>query len=318
MRRVKAYDTVGDMIRLLLDTDIGTDVDDCLALALVLTSPELHLEGVTCVYGDVLLRSRMVRKLLNLRGYISTPVFAGVDQPILGLQPVYWEGHEGVGLLDANDQTLVPEPEHAVDYLVRTVMNNPGQVHLAAIGPLTNIALALKREPRLAHALAGLTIMGGACRSYDSLHIAYVEHNIRCDPEAAHIVFSSGAPISLVPLDVTLQTRIRSADVERIRGVGTPFHTAVADQVALYPPFRARGFTYLHDPLAVATILAPDLVTWRTLRVDVEMSGRLTAGMTLMREPSDAAPANARVALQVNAARFEEWFLSRVAVMNQT
>ena len=86
--------------------------------------------------------------------------------------------------------------------------------------------------------------------------------------------------------------------------------------VALYPPFRARGFTYLHDP--VATILAPDLVTWRTLRVDVEMSGRLTAGMTLMREPSDAAPANARVALQVNAARFEEWFLSRVAVMNQT
>jgi inosine-uridine nucleoside N-ribohydrolase len=88
--------------------------------------------------------------------------------------------------------------------------------------------------------------------------------------------------------------------------------------VALYPPFRARGFTYLHDPLAVATILAPDLVTWRTLRVDVEMSGRLTAGMTLMREPSDAAPANARVALQVNAARFEEWFLSRVAVMNQT
>ncbi len=136
------------MLRLVLDTDIGTDVDDCLALALVLTSPEIHLKGVTCVYGDVLLRSRMARKLLNLRGCTSTPVFAGADQPILGLQPVHWEGHEGAGLLDADDQVLTSEPEHAVDYLVRTVMNNSGQIHLAAIGPLTNIALALKREPR--------------------------------------------------------------------------------------------------------------------------------------------------------------------------
>ncbi len=301
------------MTRLILDTDIGTDVDDCLALALILTSPEFHLEGVTCVYGDVLLRSRMVRKLLNLRGRTTTPVFAGATQPLLELLPVYWAGHEGIGLLDDDDQALTPEPDHAVDYIVRTVMNNPHQIHLAAIGPLTNVALALKREPRIAQALASLTIMGGACRGYESLNISYVEHNIRCDPEAAHIVFSSGAPISLVPLDVTLQTRIRLADVERIRATGTPFHAAVADQVALYPPFRSQGFTYLHDPLAVATILAPDLVTWRTLRVDVETGGRMTAGMTLMREPSEATPANARVALSVDAARFEEWLLARVA-----
>ncbi len=301
------------MIRLILDTDIGTDVDDCLALALILTSPEFHLEGVTCVYGDVLLRSRMVRKLLNLHGRTTTPVFAGATQPLLELLPVYWAGHEGIGLLDDDDQALTPEPDHAVDYIVRTVMNNPHQIHLAAIGPLTNVALALKREPRIAQALAGLTIMGGVCRGYESLNLSYVEHNIRCDPEAAHVVFSSGAPISLVPLDVTLQARIRLADVERIRAAGTPFHAAVADQVALYPPFRSQGFTYLHDPLAVATILAPDLVTWRTLRVDVETGGRLTAGMTLMREPSESTPANARVALSVDAARFEEWLLTRVA-----
>ncbi|MDW8213716.1 MAG: nucleoside hydrolase [Roseiflexaceae bacterium] len=301
------------MIRLILDTDIGTDVDDCLALALILTSPEFHLEGVTCVYGDVLLRSRMVRKLLNLRGRTTIPVFAGAIQPLLGLLPVYWAGHEGVGLLDEADHALAPEADHAVDYLVHTVMSNPGQIHLAAIGPLTNVALALKREPRMAQALAGLTIMGGACRGYESLHITYAEHNIRCDPEAAHIVFTSGAPIALVPLDATLQTRIRPADVERIRATGTPFHAAVADQVERYPPFRSRGFTYLHDPLAVATILAPDLVVWRTLHVDVETGGRLTAGMTLMREPSESTPANARVALSVDAARFEEWFLTRVA-----
>ncbi|ABU58566.1 Inosine/uridine-preferring nucleoside hydrolase [Roseiflexus castenholzii DSM 13941] len=305
------------MIRLVLDTDIGTDVDDCLALALILTSPEFHLEGVTCVYGDVLLRSRMVRKLLNLRGRTATPVFAGASQPLLELLPVYWAGHEGIGLLNESDHTLAPEADHAVDYLVRTVMSNPGQIHLAAIGPLTNVALALKREPRMVQALAGLTIMGGACRGYESLHINYVEHNIRCDPEAAHIVFSSGAPISLVPLDATLQTRIRPSDVERIRSAGTPFHVAVADQVALYPPFRARGFTHLHDPLAVATILSPDLVTWRALHVDVETGGRLTAGMTLMREPSDGVPDNARVALSVDAVRFEEWLLTRIAATVQ-
>lgn len=304
------------MIRLILDTDIGTDVDDCLALALILGSPEFRLEGVTCVYGDVLLRSRMVRKLLNLCGRTATPVFAGASQPLLELLPVHWAGHEGIGLLDEADHTLAPEADHAVDYLVRTVMNNPKQIHLAAIGPLTNVALALKREPRIAQALAGLTIMGGACRGYESLNIGYAEHNIRCDPEAAHIVFSSGAPIALIPLDATLQTRIRPVDVERIRAAGTPFHAAVADQIALYPPFRSQGFTYLHDPLAVATILAPDLVRWRTLHVDVETGGRLTAGMTLMREPSDAAPANARVALSVDAAHFEEWFLMRVASDN--
>lgn len=300
------------MKRVILDTDIGTDVDDCLALALILSSPELQLEGVTCVYGDVALRSRMVRKLLNLAGRPAVPVFAGVAQPLLGLVPVYWAGHEGVGLLDANDEHLTPEPDHAIDYLVRTVMASPGQIHLAAIGPLTNIALALKREPRMAQALASLTIMGGACHGYDTLHIGYVEHNMRCDPEAAHVVFSSGASIALIPLDVTLQVRIRPADVERIRAGGTPFHAAVADQVTLYPPFGARGFTYLHDPLAVATLVVPDMVTWREVHVDVETGGRHTAGMTLMREPSADAPANARVALGVDAARFEAWFVERV------
>lgn len=300
-------------MRLILDTDIGTDVDDCLALALLLASPEVELEGVTCVYADVLLRSRMVRKLLDLAGKQATPVYAGASQPLLGLAPLYWPGHEGVGLLDAADETLAPESEHAVDYLVRTVMAHPGQITLAAIGPLTNVALAFKREPRMAQALAGLTIMGGACRGYESLNIGYVEHNIRCDPEAAHIVFSSGAPISLIPLDVTLQVRIRPDGVARIRSGATPFHAAVADQVTLYPPFGKQGFTYLHDPLAAATLAAPDLCTWRDLHVDVETGGRLTAGMTLMREPGAATPANARVALGVDIARFEEWFVQRVS-----
>jgi len=298
--------------RVILDTDIGTDVDDCLALSLVLCSPELQLEGVTCVYGDVALRTRIVLKLLRLRGQAEVPVFAGVGKPLLGRRPVYWAGHEGKGLLGPDDASLTPSSEHAVDFLVRTVMENPGQIHLIAIGPLTNVALAFLREPRLAPSLAHLTIMGGAIRGPGRFDLPYREHNIACDPEAAHVVLSSGAPTTLVPLDVTTRVRIRPEGVARIRAAGTPFHEAVAGQVESYPPFGRRGFTHVHDPLAVATVILPDLVRTESLHLDVETGGEHTAGMTLVRTPTDDAPANARVALDVAVERFEEVLIERL------
>lgn len=299
--------------RIILDTDIGTDVDDCLALALALGSPELELIGVTCVYGDVRLRARLALKLLALRGRADVPVLLGVEQPLLGRVPVYWAGHEGEGLLDAADEAPAPASEHAVDFLVRRVMAAPGRIHLVAIGPLTNVALAFRREPRLAENLAGLTIMGGAFRGPASAHLPYVEHNIRCDPEAAAIVLTSGAPITLIPLDVTTRVTVRREGAARIRAGGTPYHEAVAGQIERYPRFRDQGRTFLHDPLAVAAVIWPELVRLADLHVDVETDGRYTAGATLMRAPTDAAPANARVALDVDAVGFEEFFLQRAA-----
>ena len=124
------------MKKVILDTDIGTDVDDCLALAVLLGSPEVELVGVTCVYGDVQLRSRMVRKLLALAGQAETPVYAGLEPPLLGVRPVFWPGHEGVGLLHAEDDALAPEAEHAVDALLRITREQPGEIDLIAIGPL--------------------------------------------------------------------------------------------------------------------------------------------------------------------------------------
>ena len=299
--------------RVILDTDIGTDVDDCLALAFLLSSPEIQLDAVTCVYGDVLLRGRMVRKLLRLAGHDDVPISLGAQKPLLGRVPVYWGGHEGVGLLDIGDDTPLPLVEPAVDYLIRHVLTNPGQIHLVAIGPLTNVALACLREPRLAQNLAHLTIMGGAGRGPDRLELPYVEHNIKCDPEAAHVVLTSGAPITLVPLDVTTRVRIRSEDSARIRGGGTPFQLAVADQVELYPPFQARGWTNLHDPLAAASLVRPDLLGFESVHVDVELGGQHTTGATLMRQPSAEAPANAQVALTVRTEEFERFFVGRLA-----
>lgn len=299
--------------RVIVDTDIGSDVDDCLALALALASPEVVLEGITCVYGDVLLRSRMVLKLLALRGRRDISVSIGASKPLLGLQPIYWEGHEGYGLLEPEDSALTPADVHAVDFIVDRVMANPGEIHLVAIGPLTNVALALLKEPRLASELASLTIMGGAVRGIGDLGLPYAEHNIKCDPEAAHVVFSSGAPITLIPLDVTTKVEVDRDGVRQIRGGATPFHDAVARQVDLYPRFAGSGSTFLHDPLALATVIRPDLVAVEQLHMTVELQSREAAGMTLAMTPTTERPGNMDVALKVDANRFREFFLGRLA-----
>jgi purine nucleosidase len=298
--------------RAILDTDIGTDVDDCLALALLLHSPELQLEGITCVYGDVDLRARMALKLLQLWGAANIPVLTGARKPLLGLRDIYWEGHEGAGLLTAEDANLPITPEFAPDYLVRMVMDNPGQIHLIAIGPLTNVALALLKEPRMAQNLAHLTIMGGVLRGAHDLSLPYVEHNIKCDPEAAHIVFSSGAPITLIPLDTTVQVRVNRDGLSRIHAADTPFNTAVAEQLERYPRFQVQGWTSLHDPLAVGAVIRPQLVETTLVHLDVELGGRFTAGATLMHSPNFDFPANVQVALTVHVNAFEDFFVARL------
>ena len=300
--------------RIIFDTDIGTDVDDCLALALILGSPELRLEAVTCVYGDVALRAQMVLKLLRLAGRPEVPVALGASNPLLGRVPVYWSGHEGKGLLEPGEAPLPVADEHAVEVIVRTVMGSPGAVHLVAVGPLTNVALAFLRQPRLAQSLAHLTIMGGAVRGGagpEGLGLALVEHNIRCDPEAARVVFEAGAPLTVVPLDVTTRVRATAGFPEGIAAGGSPFHDAVARQLTLYPPFQRRGWTHLHDPLPVAAVVAPGLVRLHRLRLDVELESRLAPGATLARLPTEALPANAGVALEVDGPRFEAMFLER-------
>jgi len=303
--------------RIILDTDIGTDPDDCLALALVLASRELELVALTTVYGDVALRARIALKLLRLRGIQDgLPVALGADRPLLRRRPVYWAGHEGRGLLAPGDEVLQPSKQHAVDLIVEAVMARPGEITLVAIGPLTNVALAFLREPRLAGSLAGLVLMGGVVGGAHARHLPLTEHNFRSDPEAAGIVlraFPAGAPLTIVPLDVTTQVRIRSHDLTRIRAAGDAFHQALAGQVALYPPFAQRGWGYLHDPLAVAALIEPSLVTMEPRRAAVDTGEEHTAGKLLVALSAPDAPANADVAVAVDARRAERFILDRLA-----
>ena len=298
--------------RVILDTDIGTNVDDLLALALILASPELALAAVTTVYGDVRRRAQIVLKLLTLRGTLDVPVAMGAAKPLTDTAPVYWAGHEGEGLLGPKDGGLTPLSEDAVELIIRTVMADPGQVALVAIGPLTNVARALLREPRLAQSLAELIVMGGVIGGVHALHLPWVDHNFGSDPEAARIVLASGAPVTIVPLDVTRQVCIRESDVARLAALGDRFHNTVADQITRYPRYARQGWTYLNDPLAVAALITPSLLTFSALHAVVETDGRHTAGKLLLARSSPDTPPTAQVTLAVQAARAERFIIDRL------
>ena len=296
-------------MKVILDTDIGTDVDDSLALALLLASPEVELLGVTCVYGDTVLRARIAHKLLTLRQRTEIPVLVGARKPLLGLRDIYWEGHEGQGLIDEDDPPYIPQPDFAPDWIVRMARMYPGEIHLIVIGPLTNLALALRQEPELPKLLAGVAMMGGVVRENDGFDLPIAEHNIICDPDAAHIVLSSGLPIRMAPLNITVQTRVTRRDLHRIQAVGTPFHLAIADQLARYPRFVRQDWASPHDPMAVTAILRPDFFQFTQVDVHVETAGRVSSGAIF---PQINPVGNVQLITGLDIPAFEAYLRSRL------
>ena len=316
---------------IVLDTDIGTDVDDVIALGLALRSPQIDLRAVTTVYVDTVLRARMVQAVLAVAGRSAIPVGAGLGAPLLNRDPLYWAGFEGVGVIEPSGAATIPAVTahagpgpftHGVDLIVEQVMGHPGEITVLAIGPLTNLAAAIVHEPRLASAVKRLVIMGGSVqRRMDQLQMRYVEHNIRCDPEAAQIVFQSGAPITLVPLDVTTQSRIRRADLARV-AQSDALGALVADQVERYISAHQRDWTNPHDALAVAAIAHPEVLRLRPMHIQVETQGQFTRAETVAvladQPPDDSARALAGaatidVALEVDVAGFERWLIDTLA-----
>lgn len=297
---------------LILDTDIGGDVDDLLALAFSLASPEVDLRAVTTVYGDAQLRARIALKALALKGRSDIPVIAGAELTLDEERPLFSGKYDGEGILTPADADLLPAVGRADQFIVDTVMARPRQVHIAAIGPLTNLALALLREPRVAETVASIMIMGGVVGGHDRLDLPWVDYNFACDPEAAKVVLGCGAPIQIVPLDVSMQVRIFPADLTAIRSAGDAFHQAIADQVEQYPYFPLQGWTYLHDPLAVATLIRPDLVEWTPIHAQVEMGGEYSAGKLIASAPTQNKDANAEIALRVDAPAAQRFIVKRL------
>lgn len=280
-------------IPILLDTDIGSDVDDAFALALILESPEFDVLGVTTVSGNSEARARLVAKLLKNAGRLDVPVVAGASgQFIPSFQCRLADGFKSPSLL----------PIKAEDFLDSQISRRPGEITLIAIGPLTNVAALLKKDPEAAKKIKQIVLMGGSVeRGYAPNSLPEAEYNIRSDPEAAQVVFSSGVPILMVPLDVTSMLQL---DAEARYRVFTRLTPVTNDLTLLYHLWGNETPT-LFDPMAVALILEPTLCEVKSMAIAVDNQG--------FTRPVKGKPANAAVALRTDPAKFFQFYLSRVA-----
>ncbi len=295
-------------IPIILDTDIGDDIDDALALALALQSPELDVRAVTTVTDDTEGRSRLAWKELGLYGRHDIPVGTGAPEPLL--DPIHTGRAPQFSVLTDAD-TLPPSGRRrAFQLIIDTLLASPRKITLVPIGPLTNVALALKGEPRIKDKIEHIVLMGGA------FNLLTAEYNIQRDRIAAEIVFRSGVPVTAVGLDVTLQCKLKAADLERLRAAGNPASRFLVRLIELWQNGHPDQYPILHDPLAVAVTMNPNLVETQLGRVQVETAGDLTHGMTIF-TPAERLPpdlhATTLVARHVDAPRFIDLFLARVS-----
>jgi purine nucleosidase len=201
-------------------------------------------------------------------------------------------------------------------------MSSPGEITLVAIGPLTNVALAIRQEPRLVQAVREVIVMGGAIR-HEGNTTALAEFNTYVDPHAAHIVYHAGMPVTLVPLDVTYQCVLTKTDVKRMRRVDSPITKFVEDATRFYmefhDEFQSIEGCVINDPLALALAFAPELCTYRELPVDVDISGGISMGKTIGDFYNyGKRPVNMRVALGVKPREFMDLFVERIMKLAQT
>jgi inosine-uridine nucleoside N-ribohydrolase len=289
-------------VPVIFDTDIGDDIDDALALALALQSPELDVKLVTTVADDVESRTRLAWKELGLFGRQDIPLATGAPEPLL--DPRYPDKAAQFGILTAADQPPASARERAADKIIETLLASPVRMTLIPVGPLTNIALALREEPRIREKIERIVLMGGA------YYPARREYNIYRDRIAAQIVFSSGIPITGVGLDVTEKCRLEGADLDRLKNAQNPATQFLYRLIELWQKDNPNRLPTLHDPLAVGTALRPTLVETQTGGVQVEIVSPAFFGATVFRLDEKSGT---RVARVVNVREFLDLFTERVS-----
>ncbi|WP_137112396.1 nucleoside hydrolase [Rhodobacter sp. SY28-1] len=272
--------------KIIIDTDLGQD--DAVAVLLALASPELDVLALTAVAGNVpLARSQLNARIIVELARKTTPVYAGCDTPLKRklVTAEYVHGETGIDGITLPDPTHPLEDTHAVDFLIDTLRHEPpGTVTLCPLGPLTNIATAFSRAPDIIPKVAEIVLMGGAYFEVGNVTPA-AEFNIYVDPEAAEIVFKSGVPLVVMPLDVTHKALTSRAWVEGMRALGTPVGQAVASWTDFFERFDTAKYgsegAPLHDPCVIAYLLQPALFTGRHINVEIETGSELTLGMTV-------------------------------------
>jgi pyrimidine-specific ribonucleoside hydrolase len=305
-------------IPIVLDCDPGHD--DALALVLALARPELHLLGVTTVAGNAPLEAttRNALAVLALLGRPDVPVAAGAASPLSRPLEVAANVHGVSGLegADLPEPRSDPRPEGALAFLRATLESSTEPVTLVPTGPLTNVAEFLLAYPELAPRIGRICLMGGAI--HEGNWTPSAEFNIWVDPEAARIVFASGRPITMIGLDVTHRARFGPADVERLAALGTRTATVFADLLRFFARFHLERYGWdgspIHDAVAVAHLAVPGLVKTRRYHVDVETTGSLTRGRTVVDTRGvTGPPPNTDVGVAIDRARFVDLLVDAVA-----
>lgn len=273
--------------KIIIDTDPGQD--DAVALLLALASPELEVLGITCVAGNVplALTTRNARVVCELAGKTEVKIFAGCDRPMQRalVTAEYVHGKTGLDGIALPDPTMALQDAHAVDFIIETLRDLPeGSVTLCPLGPLTNIATAFTRAPDIVPKVAEIVLMGGAYFEVGNTTPA-AEFNIYVDPQAAEIVFKSGVPLVVMPLDVTHKALTTRARIEGFRALGTRVGNAVASWTDFFERFDMAKYgsqgAPLHDPCVIAYLLNPNLFEGRHINVEIETRSELTMGMTV-------------------------------------
>jgi inosine-uridine nucleoside N-ribohydrolase len=303
---------------IFVDCDPGQD--DALALLLALASPELDVLGVTTVAGNQTIDKTTANalKVLELADRTDIPVAAGASGPLVGDLAVADDAHGETGLdgPDLPEPAARPVEQPAADFLAERLLSAQRPTTLVALGPLTNVALLLRLHPQAASHIDRLVLMGGAIREGNQTPSA--EFNIWTDPEAAAIVFESGLDVTMVGLDVTNRSILTPADADRLRGsgrVGAAAAAMVDFYLGFYLNFYDHGGAPIHDALAVATVVRPELVSTEHRHAAVELAHGLCRGRTVvdMRRRTALPEPNAHVAVDVDVQAFRDLLLERLA-----
>ncbi|MDR3710749.1 MAG: nucleoside hydrolase [Capsulimonadaceae bacterium] len=297
--------------RIILDTDIGDDIDDALALGLICSRPELDLIGVTTVFGNVHARSRQARTVLATAGgaYASTPVAAGCGASLASRPLHNWHDYLK-DVLPNQDASCLPEaslprpdPRHGVDFLIETILAGNGDIIPVPIGAMTNIAMALVKEPRIIAKIPKIVTMAAEPAIY------MAEWNIRCDPEAAAIVFNSGIPMDVITWEMGHLVQFTPADIARLAAGPQPLAKNLSHAIKLWQGGRSEQMPSLYDPLTIVALIEPDILRWRQGRIKVELQGDATYGFTTFHaDPSGPH----RVACGVDRNRAIEFFFGSI------
>ncbi len=320
--------------KVIIDTDPG--VDDAFALLLAMRSSELKVLAVTAVAGNVPLSVTLPNalRLVEIAGRTDVPVAPGASTPLIRklVDASYAHGNNGLAGVEFPASRLRPVKERASDLICRLVRENANNICIVGIGPLTNIALALRQDPEIVSMVSSIVLMGGSLSGGNVTPAA--EFNFYVDPEAASIVFSSGIPIRMVGLDVTRKVQLTDRHIEALQaGKGRVSEAAASIAAAVMKMYRRENSVsgpHLHDPLALSALIHPDILTFEDYHVEIETSGSITAGesvgwrhsplwysaplMTSAQEKEAAPPfrVNAKVATGVDSGKFFDLLISRL------